>query len=113
MKVDGPIWHPLIRTKMKQPKKLPWTISSLCDGCASCENACPIEIITMVETEHKGFSIPILKKYEDCIGCGKCANACAMGGIAMTAYISDAIEKCERDRKRFLASDFTPWERSE
>lgn len=92
---------------MKLPEKLPWTIPSLCDGCASCLNACPLEIITMVETEHQGFSIPILKNYEDCIGCGNCANACVMGGIAMTAYINDAIEKCKSDRKRFLISEDT------
>ncbi|MBC3796896.1 4Fe-4S dicluster domain-containing protein [Acetobacterium tundrae] len=87
---------------MKHPEKLPWTISSLCDGCASCFNACPLEIIVMAETEHDGFSIPILKNYEDCIGCGKCADICSMGGIAMTAYVCDAEEKCKRDREKFL-----------
>ncbi|MBI4856378.1 MAG: 4Fe-4S dicluster domain-containing protein [Acetobacterium woodii] len=90
---------------MKIPDKLPWTIPVLCDGCASCLNACPLNIISMVQTEYQGFSIPILKNYEVCIGCGKCANACAMGGIAMTAYVNDALEKCKRDREKYLISE--------
>lgn len=90
---------------MKQPDKLPWTIPSLCDGCASCLNSCPLNIITMVQTEYQGFSIPILKCYQDCIGCGKCADTCSMGGIAMTAYVSDAIDKCKRDWEKYLVSE--------
>ncbi|MBU4439047.1 MAG: 4Fe-4S dicluster domain-containing protein [Acetobacterium sp.] len=90
---------------MNHADKLPWTIPSLCDGCASCLNACPLNIITMVQTEYQGFSIPILKNYEACIGCGKCANTCSMGGIAMTTYVKDALEKCKRDRVKYLVSE--------
>lgn len=47
---------------------------SLCYGCRSCQEACPVNCITMVEDEET-FFYPKIDK-EQCLNCGMCSKVC-------------------------------------
>lgn len=46
-----------------------------CTGCMACKNACPRNVITIVEDEKTGFLYPKINN-EYCTGCGICKRAC-------------------------------------
>lgn len=46
-----------------------------CTGCMACKNACPRNIIQLIEDEKTGFLYPEINK-EYCINCGICKRVC-------------------------------------
>jgi NAD-dependent dihydropyrimidine dehydrogenase PreA subunit len=46
-----------------------------CTGCGICAEACPMDAISMIESE------PAKLREEACIGCGVCTNVCPEDGI--------------------------------
>jgi ferredoxin len=51
-------------------------VDSDCNGCGSCEEACPMETITLVD------DIASIDE-EKCIGCGVCSNQCPVSAIKL------------------------------
>ena len=47
---------------------------SICAGCYACEEACPVNAISM-EMDSRGFYRPHVN-HDMCIGCGKCKSSC-------------------------------------
>lgn len=48
-----------------------------CKGCELCKDACPKNIIVMVERfNEKGYHPAACSDAEKCIGCAICAKAC-------------------------------------
>lgn len=56
-----------------------------CLGCGKCSNACPINVIKMVEddnTKSKNKKVPVIEK-NICLGCGVCALNCKSGALRL------------------------------
>ena len=52
-----------------------YTISSECISCGACVGDCPVEAITLEETQ---YSI----NTDTCIDCGACAGSCPVDAIS-------------------------------
>lgn len=50
------------------------SLTNECTGCFACQNACPVDAITMTE-EKEGFYYPHIDS-DKCIECGKCDRTC-------------------------------------
>jgi len=50
----------------------------------------------MFVTKEEEVFIPWIENPESCIGCGLCSDTCVMGGISMTEYREEAIERFHR-----------------
>ena len=51
------------------------TISDECISCGSCENECPVEAISVGETQYQIDA-------ETCIDCGACVSSCPIEAIS-------------------------------
>ena len=73
----------------KLPKKMPWFMPFVCEGCGDCIEACPKGGIKLVCLDRK---VPPawLVEPDECIGCGKCVQACQCSAVQMTAYAEKA-----------------------
>lgn len=49
-----------------------------CNGCESCVEACPVDVLAMVD----GKAEPV--NQADCLGCENCVEACPEGAITVT-----------------------------
>ena len=47
---------------------------SICTGCSSCQNICPVDAIIM-SPDSEGFIMPVIDENK-CIDCGKCLRQC-------------------------------------
>ncbi len=45
-----------------------------CDGCATCVDSCPTNVITIQDTKAKISE-------EECVDCAACVDACPTGAI--------------------------------
>jgi Fe-S-cluster-containing hydrogenase component 2 len=52
-----------------------------CTGCAQCVEACPAQIISMVDSHAEVTGNPA-----ECLGCQSCAVICAVEGITLEEY---------------------------
>ena len=50
----------------------------------------------MFATNEEDVFIPWIENTESCIGCGLCSDACVMGGISMTEYQVEAVDRFHR-----------------
>jgi ferredoxin len=58
---------------------------SLCNGCGKCAKACPVQAMSMQETQEKRYKTgkkPALDP-NFCIGCGVCALKCKTGAVRL------------------------------
>ena len=53
-----------------------------CTGCGACKNVCPVDAISMVESD-EGFLFPQINE-EKCINCRKCENTCPVSNLNKT-----------------------------
>lgn len=74
-------------------------IPEYCEGCTACIAACPRQVLLM-RLHREDEQIPWLEDPSMCTGCGRCADACGLGGIAMTEFVDEAVQ-------RFLAMPST------
>jgi len=88
----------------KSPNAMPWVIPSSCEGCGDCVNRCPKKCLIMMETNVAGVYVPWLPNPSLCIGCGKCTEGCVMGGIVMTAYVGEAIDRFLNKKPTIIAT---------
>ncbi len=51
----------------------------LCQGCGTCEDSCPLDVIYMNEEENQ----PFIKYPEECWHCGSCRQDCPEGAITI------------------------------
>lgn len=58
--------------------------ASLCDGCETCADYCPVGAISLVESKAR---IDARK----CIGCGQCALQCPQGSVGLVAHERNVI----------------------
>lgn len=54
-----------------------------CQGCSDCVDACPNELIALVEENGKQFAM-YKGDAEECIGCYSCESTCPEGSITIT-----------------------------
>ena len=54
-----------------------------CEACADCIDACPNELMVMVEEEGKKYAM-YSGDPDDCIGCFSCEAMCGEEAIAIT-----------------------------
>lgn len=54
-----------------------------CQGCGDCVDACPNELIALVEENGKQFAM-YKGDAEECIGCYSCESTCPEGSITIT-----------------------------
>ncbi len=54
----------------------------LCNGCAICDEACPMDVIHMDEATGK----PEILYLEDCMTCYNCELECALGLIRVDPF---------------------------
>ena len=54
-----------------------------CAGCGDCTDACPNELIALVEENGKQYAM-FKGDPEECIGCYSCESTCAEGSITIT-----------------------------
>jgi len=47
-----------------------------CDGCKTCVEICPVQVLEMVNEK------AVLKKERDCIECRACEAQCSTGAIS-------------------------------
>ena len=50
------------------------TLTDNCTGCFACQNACPVDAISLPENE-EGFYFPVVAT-DKCINCGLCDKIC-------------------------------------
>jgi len=50
------------------------TISSECISCGACTGECPVDAITLGETQYEIS--------DDCVDCGACVNSCPVHAIS-------------------------------
>lgn len=81
---------------------LPWVIPEQCEGCSDCVDACIVHGLKMYKTKKEGMFLPWLAEPNECVSCGKCAAVCATGGIIMTTYINEAIDRFLNKRPQGL-----------
>ncbi len=64
---------------------LPVIDESTCNGCGKCVNACPVEAMTLVSTNHPHH--PKMKKAkvdeDTCLGCGVCVRTCGHASMSL------------------------------
>jgi len=79
----------------KKPKKFPWVMPEMCEGCGECATACEFDAMEMVPRLKFGGKTECswVTNTENCIGCGKCAKACVWAAVQMTEYVDDAIAR--------------------
>ena len=66
--------------------KTPYLGDNGCCGCSACENACPMNCITL-EYDKEGFKYPVVD-YDKCIHCNKCFKVCPVENIDFDSYPS-------------------------
>ena len=69
---------------------MPYTIDTdICEGIADCIPVCPVECITLVDSQKnsKGTSYAYID-WDICIDCGACLAACPIEG----AVLDDQVE---------------------
>ena len=54
-----------------------------CEACGDCVDACPNELIALIEENGKQFAM-FTGNAEDCIGCYSCESTCPEGSITVT-----------------------------
>jgi NAD-dependent dihydropyrimidine dehydrogenase PreA subunit len=54
-----------------------------CQACGDCVDACPNELIALVEENGKQYAM-FTGEAEDCIGCYSCESSCPEGSITIT-----------------------------
>jgi len=54
-----------------------------CQGCGDCVDACPNELIALVEEGGKQYAM-YKGDPEECIGCYSCESTCPEGSITIT-----------------------------
>lgn len=51
----------------------------LCQGCGTCEDSCPLDVIYMNKEE----GLPFIRYPEECWHCGSCRQDCPEGAITI------------------------------
>lgn len=54
---------------------MPWVKASLCDGCGSCIDECPV---SAVQRNSQGLAE---MDEDECIQCSRCHDACPQGAV--------------------------------
>ena len=64
-------------TSYENKSNEPYVVCSknLCTGCSACANACPLNLIEMIE-DNEGFLYPALKNESKCTNCKLCEKSC-------------------------------------
>ena len=81
---------------MSEHDKLPWIIPDYCEGCTSCVASCRRGCLKMFATQDEDVFVPWIEDVKRCTGCGLCSAACVLGGISMTTYVSEAVERFQK-----------------
>ncbi len=78
---------------------LPEVRSEKCIGCRQCHESCPVDAVTMIETDSGSVSTI---DHNICIGCGICAAVCNPDAISMAARPVRAVPPKNR-KEQLLA----------
>jgi ferredoxin len=72
--------HPVHTTNF-----LPEIITSECNGCGKCEEACPVDAMAMVSANNPKHPKMKLAKLDEevCLGCGLCVKVCKPNGVRL------------------------------
>jgi ferredoxin len=72
--------HPVHTTNF-----IPEIVSSECNGCGKCVDACPVEAMTLVSANDPKHPKKKLAKLDEevCLGCGLCAKVCKPKGVKL------------------------------
>jgi NAD-dependent dihydropyrimidine dehydrogenase PreA subunit len=54
-----------------------------CEACGDCVDACPNELIALVEENGKKYAM-YTGNPDDCIGCYSCESTCPEGSLTVT-----------------------------
>lgn len=54
-----------------------------CKGCGDCVDACPGQVLSMVEENGKKYAM-FTGSPDDCLGCMACQEGCEEGAVTVT-----------------------------
>lgn len=74
--------HPVHTTNF-----IPEIVSSECNGCGKCVDACPVEAMTLVSANDPRHPKKKLAKLDEevCLGCGLCVKVCKPNGVKLAS----------------------------
>jgi len=74
--------HPVHTTNF-----IPEIVSSECNGCGKCVEACPVEAMTLVSANDPRHPRKKLAKLDEkvCLGCGLCVKVCKPNGVKLAS----------------------------
>ena len=74
--------HPVHTTNF-----IPEIVSSECNGCGKCVEACPVEAMTLVSANDPRHPKKKLAKLDEevCLGCGLCVKVCKPNGVKLAS----------------------------
>lgn len=59
--------------------------SSLCEGCGTCDTACPADVIRIDPATRKAVVVYL----EDCMTCYNCERLCPGGAIRVGPFVKE------------------------